>query len=224
MVRIVTIATGKWYERFAALTVPLMEHCLGAKVEVLKPEGDAFLAKLALPLDEPFLFVDCDIVFRKPFDVRPFLQAAAEGTFVSPLGWYAKLSPKKLRPGVPVENFSMLGMFAAGPKHAEAYAIARELYLGELKGAAWYDEQPMNVALERTNTPKAFFTETQHRFMTLSAKKHPDDISRHYPSCNDVFHRYTRIRTAAIQARAELGLPVEVPSMGGRTVAGQARC
>lgn len=214
MVRVITIAVGKWYERYATLTVPLMEHCLDAKVEVLRPEGDPFLAKLSLPLDEPFLFVDCDIVFRRKFDVRPLLKAAAQGEFVSPEGWYAKLQPKNLRPGVNAEPFSMLGMFAAGPRHAEAYAIARELYLGELKGAAWYDEQPMNVALDRTKTKRRFLTETQHRFMTLNAKKHPDDISRHYPSCHEPFQRFVSIRTAAVQARAELGIAGEVPWFG----------
>lgn len=198
---IVALASGDIYERIAAVTVPLMERALGQQVTVLNLADDPWLAKLSLTetLDQPFIFVDVDLVFRKPYAPEPMLQAAADGVFLATIGEYAEDYPHLLPEGLTASRYLTTGIFAAGPAHREVFATARQLYR---PGARWEDEIPLNLALAQYHTPVHVLEPQLNRMPTRRYRPRPDDIARHYPRLRgeSVECRLARINDAAREA------------------------
>lgn len=151
------IAVGDTHQEMASLTAPRVEETTGLVVHLITDAPDPWLTKLDL-LDvastDLVMLVDADIVFHSwnwtalQFDC---FNAVSANWWPE---WDSTKALKKLMPypGRPLFN---TGLWIAPKTLAPVFKYAKELAQGELKDSPvkFWDETPLNLALQRTDSP-----------------------------------------------------------------------
>jgi hypothetical protein len=146
--RAFTIATPEYIE-LARITAACFEWATGLAPTVVTDVADAYEAKLQLPDDEPYVYFDADILFRKQWAIPE----VPLGTFAAaPLQFPDRgLREIAKRHELPKPMLST-GLFVASREHAPVMARALELMRAPNESSA-HEETWLNVALKELAVP-----------------------------------------------------------------------
>lgn len=143
------IATGE-YAELAKLTAPALQWALGINVGVFAPTGDPCRAKLTLPDDEQYLFVDADVLFIRKVVLPQVPHAAFAG--IRALAFERGLKDILAKYPANPSLFVNTGFFIASDAHRDVMKRAREIF--DERQTKLAEETALNIALQETEAER----------------------------------------------------------------------
>lgn len=180
-----TTTEPEWLKQ-ARCSARLAKHFTGMDVEIHAIDGDDWpLEKLRLMWETskrgPFMFMDTDIAFVRPWDPQPWLARANSGELCVASACYAERAHDVAWEASvgwdEGSEFINSGLVIAGPAHTKLFERAAMLMVEHGKGF-WNDEGPINLAAKELDTPIAWLPEG----VNVQTKRfiEPDATAIHY--------------------------------------------